>query len=407
MKRLKANQLTCLLLINIIGFAFTDNIVKAVDLEVVKEKRNTIEASYLDTRNELQDYILDTGDSLYIEFKNLPALSKVYTIDAQGEIYLKKVRETFVRGLTVEELTDLLQKRYSEFLISPEIHIQIAKFKPIKVSVQGEVRRPGLIIFDSFLPSNKLDYLETNKSSNITSKSLTEISDGSQNTSINAQQSNLSLFAAKGSSNYVTTISNAINNVGGLTSYSDISSIQIIRDVPLGKGGGKKKAIIDFTSYLKSIDKTNDIRLFDGDIILIPRLKERNKNIVRLSILSGLSPRFINVNVTGKIESPGKVSIPLEGSLSDAMNLTGPKKPLAGKVFLIRYNKDGSLIRKNINYSANAAEGSPKNPKLLEGDLITVKNSILGRSSGTINALTAPLTGIYSTKLLFEAFSGN
>ena len=84
------------------------------------------------------------------------------------------------------------------------------------------------------------------------------------------------------------------------------------------------------------------------------------------------------------------------------MNLSGPRLPISGKVYLIRYNKDGTLIRKNIKYSAIASPGSPKNPFLIAGDLITVKNSLLGRSTRTLKAITDPIVGIYATKQLFE-----
>ena len=92
---------------------------------------------------------------------------------------------------------------------------------------------------------------------------------------------------------------------------------------------------------------------------MIPKLKIKDKRIIPNSILSGLSPRFINVEINGQIENPGNVKIPIEGNLSDLMNLTGPRKPLAGKVFLIRYNQDGTLLRNNIKYSPNASPNSP------------------------------------------------
>ena len=164
--------------------------------------------------------------------------------------------------------------------------------------------------------------------------------------------------------------------------------------------------MIDFQSYIEKNDRTNDIRLFDGDSIFIPSLKERNPEIVPNSILSGLSPKFITVSIRGKIEMPGEVKIPVEGSLSDVMNLTGPRKPLSGKVFLIRYNRDGSLLREQINYSANAAPGSHRNPFLIAGDSINVTNSFLGRTSGTIKALTEPFVGIYAAKELYQNLSG-
>ena len=173
----------------------------------------------------------------------------------------------------------------------------------------------------------------------------------------------------------------------------------------LGKGGGKKRAVINFLSYINESDDTYDIRLFDGDDIFIPRLQERDVSIIPKSILSGLSPRFISVSIGGQIENPGTVQIPIEGSLSDVMNLTGPRKPLSGKIYLIRYNQDGTLLRQNIRYSSSATPGSPQNPNLIAGDSITVKNSILGRTSGTLKAITEPFLGIYATKEIIETIA--
>ena len=113
------------------------------------------------------------------------------------------------------------------------------------------------------------------------------------------------------------------------------------------------------------------------------------------------------LSISGQIENPGNVKIPIEGSLSDAMNLTGPRKPLSGKVYLIRYNQDGSLLRKNIRYSVSASPGSINNPYLISGDLITVKNSFLGRASGTIKKVTEPFLGAYAAIDLLERIGGN
>ena len=78
---------------------------------------------------------------------------------------------------------------------------------------------------------------------------------------------------------------------------------------------------------------------------------------------------------------------------------------LSGKIFLIRYNKDGTILNKNISYSAKAKKGSKKNPLLRQGDLISVKDSLLGKSTEFIKEFTAPFVGIYSTKEIIEGFS--
>ena len=77
-------------------------------------------------------------------------------------------------------------------------------------------------------------------------------------------------------------------------------------------------------------------------------------------------------------------------------------KPLSGKIVLIRYNRDGTIIKKNVSYSARAKRGSKRNPYLRNGDLISVKNSFFGKTTGVIQEITAPFIGIYSTKSLID-----
>ena len=123
------------------------------------------------------------------------------------------------------------------------------------------------------------------------------------------------------------------------------------------------------------------------------------------STLSGLTPRFIEVNIFGRIENSGTITLPLESTLSDAMDITGPIKPLSGKVVLVRYFNDGTSLKKKISYSSRAPRGSNRNPYIKEGDFITVTNSLFGRSTEVIKEFTAPFVGIYSTKKLIEDFA--
>tara|TARA_Y100001968_G_scaffold218498_1_gene201178 strand:+ start:567 stop:1826 length:1260 start_codon:yes stop_codon:yes gene_type:complete len=408
--RRKITKIKKFISLKVIGLICISSLANAQAQQVFEEQSNTIDSSYLQSRSELNDYILDTGDRLYIDFITVPALSGLFTVDAQGEIFFERIKEAYVRGLTISELKTLLEKRYEEFLINPEIYIRITRFRSIRVAVKGEVRKPRLLKFKSYIaPDNsssindsssldnslgiyyqsnrRNDYLESDLNSNSLDQSI----------SIDSNQ-------VKRSSDFVATISNAIRQAGGLTSYSDISKIEIIRYVPIGKGGGKKKASINFKPYLNNISTKNDIRLLDGDTIYIPSLNQEDKTIVPLSIISGLTPGFINVTISGRIEKPGSVRIPIEGTLSDAMSLSGPRLPLSGKVFLIRYKKDGTLLRKNINYSAKASPGSARNPHLISGDLITVKNSLLGQASGGIKAITEPFIGIYAGKEVIDSF---
>ena len=347
--------------------------------------------------------------------------SGIYSINNEGELILPLLKETYVRGLTTNEISNLLSKKYlNAENISTEMDIRIVNFKPQRILISGEVRNPGVYKFAGYISGILSDAeadAEVELKKNSRAYNLKEINgDNMTKGQLNRRESNASLnqisqnnntrqsFQIKRPSENFTTISNAIRKAGGITSKTDLSRIEIIRDIPIGKGGGKQRAVVDFTYFLNESDPTNDIRLFDGDRIFLPKLATASSDIIPKSILSGLSPRFITVDIFGRVENPGTVKLPLEASLSDAINVTGPIKPLSGKIVLIRYNKDGTILNKNISYSARAKKGSKKNPFIKQGDLISVKNSLFGKSTGIIREFTAPFIGIYSTKEIIESF---
>ena len=365
---------------------------------------NNIEIEYLESRNELEDYIIDTGDSISLEFFPADELSGVFPVNEEGELLLPRLDETYVRGLTTSELKNLLEKRYSEFLIDPDIKVRIAVFKSIRVLARGELRNPGFLKFPAYQSGSFIRVVESDNSEldEFIGANNEQLEIG-QNLKSNNKSSN-DLVVKRFSEN-LTTISDVIRKAGGITSSTDLSRIEITRDVPLGKGGGKKRAIIDFNAYVNNSDVTNDIRIFDGDSLFFPKLSKADTSQIPKSIISGISPKFISVNIFGRVETPGVVKLPLEAVLSDAIDLTGPVKPLSGKIILIRYEKDGTVMKKNISYSARAKRGSKRNPYLKEDDLISVKNSFFGKTTEVLKEVTAPFVGIYSTKELIEGFT--
>jgi len=209
----------------------------------------------------------------------------------------------------------------------------------------------------------------------------------------------------KNSRNLYTTISNAILRAGGITSKTDLSNIKLIREIPIGKGGGNEIKSIDLSSFINESDPTQDIRLFDGDRLYFSALKKPNADQIPKSVLRGISPRFITVDVYGRVDNPGTILLPLESSLSDALDLTGPIRPLSGKVNLIRYRRNGSMEKKTILFSASAKRGSKNNPILKKGDQISVKNSRLAIFTGVIKEVTSPFIGIYSISEIIKSLN--
>ena len=400
----------------------TVELVKSENLNQTSTVNTKINPNYLNSKKELQDYIIDKGDNLFIEFFPAEELSDFYSVNEEGEVYLPRLRETNVSGLTTSALEKLLEKKYAEYLISPKINIKIAIFRSINVTIAGEIRYPGIYKFRPYQSSSIQDFQKNLTSNTLNKKELLQSSgeilprvpmrnetSSSQNQLLNEgrikdRNNPFINYLEKVKDGNLTKISDVIRKAGGITSSSDLKRIQIIRNIPVDKGGGKKTALVNLDALLDDAYNPNDIRLFDGDHIYIPSLNNSNKAQVPKSVISGLSPRFVKVNVFGRVNSPGQFMLPLEGTLSDALDITGPIKPLSGKVVLIRYNNDGTIFKKKIAYSANAPRGSSRNPFIKEGDLITVTSSVFSKTAEVIKEITAPFQGIYFTKELIEGF---
>ncbi len=396
------------LILNFFIIFFLFDISKAETNNFVSENNVEVSIEYLESKNELADYILDTGDSIKLEFVNTPELNGVFTVNEEGELFLPRIDNTYVRGLTQSDLKILLEQRFSEFLIQPEIKIRIVIYRPLTVLIQGEVKNPGKYKFPAYR-SGSFITLDDTKNDDTKNDDFDSFSkQGDDNIFKNEEkrentQKSLDFIMERSNEN-VTTISEVLKTAGGITSLSDLSNIRIVRDIPFGKGGGKKSALINFYSYINESDPINDIRIFDGDSLYIPKLNKKDPNQIPRAILSGVSPKFISVNLFGRVENPGLLKLPLESTLSDAIDISGPVKPLSGKIVLIRYEKDGTVTKKNINYSSRARRGSKRNPFLEEDDLISVKNSFFGKATGVINQVTQPIIGIYTTKEVIESF---
>ena len=305
---------------SLIGSLFPINISYAESRKLLEQKKININTSYLEREDIYKDYILDSGDKMKIEFIKTPELSGEFVVDEKGEIFIPELKNTYVSGLTINELKILLEERYEEFLIAPEIDILLISFKPIKVAIRGEIQNQGIYKFDYSLKDqdNKEEKKEEKKE---------EIRFGDeifQKVEIETKQNNFLKSA------YPITLSKAIQRAGGLTPYSDLTKVEIVRKIPISKGAGMKKAIIDASTLLTNQNNSFKFLLLDGDNIFIPKLNKKNNNLVPLSINYGLTPKYINIKISGNVPNPGEIKLSTLGTLSDALYLAGGKNSLSG-----------------------------------------------------------------------------
>ena len=88
-------------------------------------------------------YLLGPGDILQIELDNIPELSGTFTIVPDSTLYLPRLRALFVEGLNVEELRVFLTQQFRAFVRQPAFYLRPVAYRPVRIYVGGEVRRPG------------------------------------------------------------------------------------------------------------------------------------------------------------------------------------------------------------------------------------------------------------------------
>ena len=201
---------------------------------------------------------------------------------------------------------------------------------------------------------------------------------------------------------YFPTIFDAIQSSGGITTYSDLSNVEVIRKVSITNGGGFKQTKLNLLDALFKNDMNQNIRILDGDKIIIKKSENKFEEQMSAAYQSNLNPKFNSVFVSGNVRQPGEKIVTKKSTLNDAIALSGGRLPMSGNIFLIRYENNGDTQKRSYSFSNKAERGSKENPYLKRGDIIIVNESKLKIGSQVIKNATDPFIGVYSLFKLFD-----
>ena len=109
-----------------------------------------------ETMAEASKYTLGPDDVIEIDVRRHPEFSGKYIVTAEGKIEYKFVGDVFVEGLTKVQLQERLASVLSEYIIEPEVNVQILQYLSKVYYVIGEVRRPGKY----YMKGNAISVLE-------------------------------------------------------------------------------------------------------------------------------------------------------------------------------------------------------------------------------------------------------
>jgi len=104
------------------------------------------------------DYVLKAGDSIEMIIYKEPDLSIRSRLAKDGKVQLPLLGEVKLAGLTIKDATDLLRARYdADYVVSPQIYLNIISYSTVKFTAIGQVGRPGTYEYSE---SEPLDLLQ-------------------------------------------------------------------------------------------------------------------------------------------------------------------------------------------------------------------------------------------------------
>mgnify|MGYP001448673676 FL=1 len=312
-------------------------------------------------------YRLAPGDQLLMSvFKSEGYEAKVEVL-SDGTINLPRLGTVLVWGLTLEEARQKITKGYGQILRRPIVYLDLARQRPIRVTVTGEVERPGVYTLQ-----------------------------------VNASKADID--QGLGSGGGWPTLVDVIARAGGITAVGDLSSLELMRP-SYTNGGQSKRYKFDYLTVLKNGGHAPNPLIYDGDSVRVVRADSPTTTDLIAGSISNFSPALIQVAVIGEVKSPGSIQVPPNSPLAAAVLKAGGIEPIRGsiaRVAVIRTERDGSTSVKKMTYSPDALLSNPNNPPLRKGDIVVVDRNVRTQITDGMNAALEPLNPIVNAMSIFR-----
>jgi polysaccharide export outer membrane protein len=289
-------------------------------------------------------YVLGPGDVLLLNFLDPSAreLGGSLGILADGTTTLALIGTVQLNGLTIGQATRWLTSLYSRQLVRPQLTLSLTAPRPVKVTVLGEVERPGLYPLST-----------------------------------------------------LSTPYSAIQTAGGVTLNADIRRVLLRRLA--GPDGSQKQTLLDLSQLIQVGNQRQNPVLFDGDTLIVGRTENPASDEVLLLGATNLSPAQINVTIIGEVTRPGTITVPANTPLIEAIfRAGGPRQWRANKksIELVRLNRNGATTREVFNYREDLDISKGFNPPLRDRDTIIVNRSFFGQALDVVNDVLVPISTV-------------
>ena len=248
------------------------------------------------------NYRLGPGDEVIIDIWGASQNTIRQQISPDGTINIQKIGPVNLNGLTISEANDYLKKTLNKIYNglnntsdpTSDIRLTLGSIRTIQINVMGEVVQPGTYSLSSF-----------------------------------------------------ATVFHALYRAGGVSDIGSLRNVQLVRN-------GKNIATIDVYQFIMKGNIQDDIRLQEGDVVIVPAYD-------------------ILVKIDGKVKRPMRFEMKKDENLSTLISYAGGFEADA-------YTRSLRVVRQNgQEYEVNTVKDLDYSVyKMRNGDVVTAE-AILNR----------------------------
>ena len=316
-------------------------------------------------------YRLAPGDRLLTSVFKIEGYEAQVQVLSDGTINLPRLGTIQVWGLTLEEARQRITAGYSRFLRRPLVYLDLVEQRPVRVTVTGQVLRPGVFT----LPVNSQGSIGTS----------------GESTGVGADGGGW------------PTMIDVIQKAGGISATGDLARLELLRP-SRSPGGPTQSYVFDYLTVLKDGGFAPNPLIYDGDSIRVHKATSPVNVDLLTTAASNFAPTVINVQVVGEVFAPGVVQVGSNSPLSRAILASGgvTRRGSVKRVDLIRMDREGRTTMKQLRYDPNAVLSSVNNPPLRNGDVVVVDRNILTKVTDGMNNALQPLTPVVNAASVFR-----
>ena len=320
-------------------------------------------------------YRLGPGDRLHMAVFKVEGYSADVEVLSDGTINLPRLGSVMVWGLTLNQARQRITIAYDAILRRPLVYLDLREPRPVRITVSGEVQRPGLYSLSSRGGVAQLG----------------SAGPGGQPTSVSTAG--------------WPTLVDAIQRAGGITAMGNLGDIEILR--PSGIPGALPQRLqFNFLSVLREGGIAQNPLVYDGDTIRVPRAETQSNEELLTSAASSFAPDTIQVQVVGEVLRPGVQQIRSNSPLAMAIHTAGglTRRAAATTVQLIRLGPDGKPLVQQLQFDPAATLSTANNPPMHQGDVVVVDRHGWAKINDGVRDTLEPLGPIISAASIFRLF---